>query len=486
MAANAAYSVLQDTTLNAPVATLLLNANDPAGDPLTATLASQAQNGTVTVNADGSFAYVPNAGFIGMDSFTFTVSDGVLTSSSATATVVVKGSNAPAWAPTIFWTGLGGDDSWDNPLNWTGNQVPTAADDVEILGQVAGNTVVIDSGSGTAAVAHNLYTSAHLQILGSLTITGTGNIAAGLTLAGGDLEVAAGGTVIVDGGGALTGTVNVGVNGSLNFSTGAYWFTNLVVGGAITVEAGVSLNFTAGQSILLDGTAFTGDGLLCVAGADLQVEGTVSAQNVQLLSGDIGGSGTFIVTEDMDWRGGSMQDSGTTSISSGATLTIDGLSPTYILEGGRTLDNSGNSLWMNGALVLDSAARWLNETGAVLDLQAGVQVLSMDSTGAVWNSGTILQSGGAGQTNFDVPLHTTGTVSIQAGTLALAAGGDGSGQFLVGAGAMLNFLGGTFTTQAGAVFDGLGAVALGAVAQVPRGHRLRLRGLMPSSPTLPH
>ena len=74
---------------------MLLNANDPASDPLTTTLASQAQNGTVTVNADGSFTYVPNAGFIGTDSFSFTVSDGVLTSAPATVTLTVKPDNTP-------------------------------------------------------------------------------------------------------------------------------------------------------------------------------------------------------------------------------------------------------------------------------------------------------------------------------------------------------------------------------------------------------
>ena len=56
-------------------------ANDKSGnlgtelDPKTVKVAEQPDNGTVTVNADGTVTYTPNAGFTGQDVFTYTVCD---------------------------------------------------------------------------------------------------------------------------------------------------------------------------------------------------------------------------------------------------------------------------------------------------------------------------------------------------------------------------------------------------------------------------
>ncbi|WP_178130441.1 Ig-like domain-containing protein [Reyranella sp. CPCC 100927] len=51
-------------------------ATDPEGDALTYSRASDPSNGTVMVNADGTFIYTPNANYNGADSFTVLVDDG--------------------------------------------------------------------------------------------------------------------------------------------------------------------------------------------------------------------------------------------------------------------------------------------------------------------------------------------------------------------------------------------------------------------------
>ena len=64
-----------------------------AGTTLTASLVASAANGTVTLNADGSFTYTPAANFNGTDSFTYTASDGTAVSNVATVTITVSAVN---------------------------------------------------------------------------------------------------------------------------------------------------------------------------------------------------------------------------------------------------------------------------------------------------------------------------------------------------------------------------------------------------------
>jgi len=68
---------------------LLANDNDPDSSTLTATLGTGPSNGSLVLNADGTFTYRPNAGFTGTDTFTYSVSDGATTSNLATVTITV-------------------------------------------------------------------------------------------------------------------------------------------------------------------------------------------------------------------------------------------------------------------------------------------------------------------------------------------------------------------------------------------------------------
>jgi hypothetical protein len=62
--------------------------SDPDGDPFT-DFSADPQHGTVTPNADGSVTYTPAAGFVGRDTFTFTVTAGSETSAPADADILV-------------------------------------------------------------------------------------------------------------------------------------------------------------------------------------------------------------------------------------------------------------------------------------------------------------------------------------------------------------------------------------------------------------
>ncbi len=82
---------------DAPVITInvLDNDKDPDNDRLVVLNATQAENGSVTINTDGTLAYAPNKNFSGIDTFTYTVSDGKGATGSATVKVNVEPVNDP-------------------------------------------------------------------------------------------------------------------------------------------------------------------------------------------------------------------------------------------------------------------------------------------------------------------------------------------------------------------------------------------------------
>jgi len=69
---------------------VLKNDVDVDGDLLTAMLMSDPINGSVVLNANGSFTYTPTIGFTGVDGFTYKVSDGELESEEGSVTIVVR------------------------------------------------------------------------------------------------------------------------------------------------------------------------------------------------------------------------------------------------------------------------------------------------------------------------------------------------------------------------------------------------------------
>ena len=79
------------TSTDVPVVIPVLN-NDtgPSGDPLTVILLGQPENGSATVNPDGTITFVPNPGFEGETTFEYLIEDGNGGSSTATVTVLVE------------------------------------------------------------------------------------------------------------------------------------------------------------------------------------------------------------------------------------------------------------------------------------------------------------------------------------------------------------------------------------------------------------
>ena len=93
---------------------VLANDTDIDGGPLAASLVTDVSNGTLVLNADGSFDYTPNALFTGLDSFTYAVTGG----DQATVTIDVSEPGVPVT------TGLVASYASDENVSVTaGNQV---------------------------------------------------------------------------------------------------------------------------------------------------------------------------------------------------------------------------------------------------------------------------------------------------------------------------------------------------------------------------
>ncbi|WP_341938689.1 Ig-like domain-containing protein [Marinimicrobium sp. C2-29] len=84
-ASDASFTTQTDTEV-----TGTLNAEDPEGDPVTFAVVDEPENGSVMLEADGSFSYQPGANFTGNDSFSFRASDGDRDSNLANVEFVIE------------------------------------------------------------------------------------------------------------------------------------------------------------------------------------------------------------------------------------------------------------------------------------------------------------------------------------------------------------------------------------------------------------
>ena len=94
LATNDSYTVRMAGTLTVAPPGVLTNDLGELGS-LAAVLAGNAAHGTLTLNTNGGFTYVPASAYTGSDTFTYRATDGVNTSSLATVTITIPANRAP-------------------------------------------------------------------------------------------------------------------------------------------------------------------------------------------------------------------------------------------------------------------------------------------------------------------------------------------------------------------------------------------------------
>ncbi len=118
-------------TLADTAVSIVLTGSDADQDPLDFTVVSQPSNGVLSGTAP-NLSYLPNSGFVGTDSLTFTVDDNIAVSNTATVTITIN-PNVP-FTPVTSWLGnIGGVtfngnliDYSGSPTEWVNNTINSA------------------------------------------------------------------------------------------------------------------------------------------------------------------------------------------------------------------------------------------------------------------------------------------------------------------------------------------------------------------------
>jgi hypothetical protein len=364
--------------------------------------------------------------------------------------VLTSGQAATLETPSIiYWDGQGDGVSWNDPLNWSRDQLPEPCDDVYI--QTRPNVTIMHE-AGTVVI-HSLHSSNALAFQGSLALAADSEVRANFALAG-IMNVLQGAGLVLQGGGQLDG----------NFTLGQ----------------GARMDVVAGSYVLAAGTIVGGDGVFrAVASAtlgltvELTVTGAVTAQNFELGSrSTLQGAGTFIIGKRMNWTGGTMRgvlNTGLTIIRPGAEMVISG----NVLIDNRVIRNDGTVNYNDGRLRMRQGIFENAGTFNVND-SLGIGQLGLPALGPILaqfrNLGTFNKAVSAGDCAVVVSFDNLGIVNINNGRLAFLGDGSHRGIFNVPPGTTLVFsdsrLAGINTLRAGTVFNGLGLVRVEDLGEV--------------------
>jgi hypothetical protein len=119
---------------------VLENDVDIDGDPLTATVVTPPVSGALTLAADGSLAYTPNAGFSGQDAFTYVATGAGVDSNVATVSLDVTAlDDAPVGVADVYQVDVNGslaDNVLANDFDPNGDPLTAALETVPLHGSL--------------------------------------------------------------------------------------------------------------------------------------------------------------------------------------------------------------------------------------------------------------------------------------------------------------------------------------------------------------
>lgn len=381
-------------TLPTMLVDVLSVASDADGDALKIQSVSAASNGTTSISGN-YISYVPSPGFLGADSFTYTIVDPYGGTVNGTVNV-----NSTGIYQGRVWTGLAGDGKWSTVGNWSGNTKPTSTDvayfnPAMCSGAACNATVDVDPNcmgiylvtgySGTitqsAGISMSIGTSGWIQPAGTfvgansaITITNgpfnltggsftstSGNFSstqnsssysAAFTIGAGATFAANNGTIVFD---YISNTINTGSATLKNVMfKGGYVTTADLAGSTMTVSGDLTLQGGHGCncSNINNGTILVSGNLssTVTAGSDgsanIKLVGNASGQTIT------GTSSTYFPLVTIDTGANNVTLSGTLRFNHGLVVTTVG-----------TLDATGTTVHVHtGAYTISSYSSYIPPT----------------------------------------------------------------------------------------------------------------------------
>ncbi|WP_170155454.1 cadherin-like domain-containing protein, partial [Sulfurisoma sediminicola] len=305
---NDSYSTNEDQTLTLTLpTTVLANDNDLDGDTLilNTTPVVNVTNGALTLNADGTFTYVPNANFNGADSFVYEVRDDAGNMAQATVTITVNAVN-------------------DAPVNTVPGAQSTTEDTAKVFSSGNGNAITVsDVDGGTLTTMVSIGNGTLTAVTGGgATITNNGTATVTIQGTAAQINVALNGLSY-----APTGDYNGAATLTVQTSDGSLTDTDTV---AVTVSAVVDIandTVSTNEDTLLninvnanDSFENAGHAITAINGTAIAVGGSVVVANgIVTLKAD----GTLDYMPTANYNG---SDSFTYTVSSGGvaeTATVN-------------------------------------------------------------------------------------------------------------------------------------------------------------------
>jgi hypothetical protein len=293
----------------------------------------------------------------------------------------------------VTWTGLGDGSNWNDPTNWSGGAVPTAADDVSMNAPLT-----ISSG---VTITFN-----------SLTLDNANLTLAGGSINGGTIHASGSGKVIITSAQATLDHVTLNCDLDLSSTSAVAWIKNgLTLNGTATLGPSAGLNFQNSQTLSGNGTvvirnqernglfAVTNDMTLTI-GPDITVSGGSSQNDFGLIGAKQSGGATNVsiivegtILANIPGTRINLSPSGTGTVNVTGTLRLDGGG--IQIKGNSTRESLGTIQYVSGGIYI---AGTYNNTGRVLELNG--------TTGSWFISkGTIL--GGTISTSEGAKLFAT-------------------------------------------------------------------------------
>jgi hypothetical protein len=512
-----AFEAIGNVTVPVDAPGVLANDTDGENDALSAVAGTfpTTSGGTVTMNADGSFTYLSAAGFIGADSFTYTVTDG---QDSVTATVTMTSTYRVWYVDNAAGPGDGRDASPFNTLagaeaastagetifvrtgaapydggitlktgqSLTGQGVPA-----NVTATLNGQTVVLLAAGSAPTITKA--SGATIQLATNNVVQGVNvNSAAGAGIAGsgfGTLTVgstsvsATGGPALDLSSGDVVGSFDalssagstgagirlVGVGGSFSAAggsiTGSAGAGADVTGGAGTFSYGGDIAVAGPLAVSVTGRtggALTFSGTIASTGSGIAVQnnsgGTIAFTGSSKSLSTGANPGVSLVNNagaTISFAGGGLVIGTTTGdgfqATGGGTVTVTGAGNTVSSAGGAAVRVENTTIGAAG-LTFRSVSASGGTNGIVLNNTGALNGMQVTGTGAAGSGGTIQGTSGDG-----VRLDATRNVILTSMAIQNNAG-NGIGGASVTAlelnGVMLSGNGNT-ATEGGLVFDGL-------------------------------